>query len=77
MRTNYFIRLSNMILNKSHILCIEKKPTKYFIVMNFNNLQGGIIFGNGELSSESVKIEVCEEKNPTDYEIINRYFDDI
>jgi hypothetical protein len=77
MQSKYFIRLSNMILNKSHIVCIEKQPTKYFITMNLYHLQGGILFGSGNISSELAKIEVCKEKSPNDYEIINRSFDDL
>ena len=65
-----FIKLTSLILNKSHIIAIIKQPNKYLIHMSNNRLFGEFVFGNGSVSTEQNIIEICKQNNNRDYHIM-------
>jgi len=65
-----FIKLTSIILNKSHIVQIIKQPNKYFIHMSNNDLYGELVIGNGSVSTQQNIIEICEHNHNQDYNII-------
>jgi len=65
-----FIKLTSLILNKSHIIAIVTQPNKYFIHMSNNRLYGEFVLANGSVSTEQNIIEICEQNNNRDYHII-------
>ena len=65
-----FIKLTSIILNKSHIVEIIKLPNKYFIHMSNNHLYGEFVMANGSVSTKQNIIEICKRDNNRDYNII-------
>ena len=65
-----FIKLTSIILNKSHIIEIIKQPNKYFIHMSNYRLYGELVIANGSVSTTQNIIEICEQNHNRDYNII-------
>ena len=65
-----FIKLTSLILNKSHIIEIIKQPNKYFIHMSNYRLYGELVIANGSVSTTQNIIEICEQNHNRDYNII-------
>jgi hypothetical protein len=65
-----FIKLTSLILNKSHIIEIIKQPNKYFIHMSNTRLYGEFVMANGSVSTKQNIIEICEQNHNQDYNII-------
>ena len=65
-----FINLSSRIINKLHIIEIIKKPTKYYIHMTNNDIDGFMLCGSGGIITNHNIIEICEKDNKLDYDII-------
>lgn len=72
-----FIKLSSTLINKKLIVSVFIKQNKYHIYTVENNINGFMIFGSGGVDSSPEKIVICEEKNPEDYKIINKWVDSI
>jgi hypothetical protein len=69
---NNFIKLTSMVINKSHITKITEYPSKYYITMTTSNkVHGFMLFSTGSLSSSDDMIEICKTKNKKDY---NRFY---
>jgi hypothetical protein len=66
----HFINLTSRVINKLYIVEIIKKPSKYYIHMSNNRIDGSILFGCGGIDSKHNIIEICETKNKPDYDII-------
>ena len=66
----HFIKLTSLILNKSHIIAIIIQPNKYSIHMSNNRLYGELVLANGSVSTEQNIIEICEQNNNRDYHIM-------
>jgi len=72
-----FIKLTNTILNTSHIVKINILPTKYTMFMSNNCLDGFIFFGTGSIESNNNIFEICKNKQPTDYQIVKEWINQI
>lgn len=66
-----FINLSKIIINKSHIIDIEKLPNKYKINMISTRFSGFLIFGGGYFDTDNNTIMICEKKNAEDYKLVS------
>jgi len=72
-----FIRLSNVILNKSHIIRITIEPNKYIIYLS-QVLYSGTFFSNsGAILNQELKVEIDNIRNIKDYEIIRKFIETI
>ena len=65
-----FIKLTSLILNKSHIIEIIKQPNKYFIHMSNYRLYGELVIANGSVSTQQNIIEICKHNHNQDYNIM-------
>jgi hypothetical protein len=77
-----FIKITNIILNTNTITKIIIHQTKYTIHHAYDktlygNFWGMWGFGVGGISSYNDTIEICENKNPTDYKIISEWINNI
>jgi len=72
-----FIKLTNIIINTSSIIKINILPTKYTMFMSNNYLEGFIFLGSGSIESNSNTIDVCKNKDPTDYQIVKEWINKI
>ena len=74
---NRFIKLSDRIINTTHIKEITIHPKQYYIQMNnsISNLYGILLAGSGWIdgNSHSSNIKICAESNPSDYKIIDEF----
>lgn len=70
-----FIKLSNMIINASKIVSIEKSPDKYKIIMGHQELSGLLLVGSGFISSQLCEYDIFKKENCKDYEIIEKIID--
>jgi hypothetical protein len=72
-----FIKLTSRIINTSQIssiyLDIKKVPKKITINMIPSDLTGFILYGTGHIWTRDPSINICEEKNPQDYSIIDQW----
>jgi len=68
-----FINLSSILINKSYITYILKKPNKYIIYVNKYNVNGFTVVGNGQLYSNIDYFEICEKNNKNDFDIITNF----
>ena len=72
-----FIKLTNTIINTAYIIKINSFPTKYTMFMSNKYLEGFIFLGSGSIESNNKIIEVCKNKDPTDYKIVKKWIDQI
>jgi hypothetical protein len=70
---NKFIRLSNIIINSSHIKNIIIENNSYSININNINLFGYFIFQYGSIDSENKNLFISKEKSPEDYNTISKW----
>lgn len=68
-----FLRLSNRIINTSHIEEIKINPDKYTIYLNNNGFSGFILFSSGFVHSTYNEIDVCKKNNLSDYTILTSW----
>lgn len=75
---NNFIKLTSMVINKSHITKITLNPSTYYITMTTSNrVNGFMLFSSGSLSSGEEMIKICETENKKDYDIITEFIKEI
>lgn len=74
---NHFIKLTSTVINKLHIIQIIQRPSKYYIYMSNNNINGFMLFSFGTLSSTDQFIQICEKNNKKDYDIITNFIKEI
>ena len=67
-----FIKLTNIIINTKKII-----TTKYNIIMSTQHFYGDLILGSGEIQTISNKIEICKNKHPNDYQLVERWIKQI
>ena len=75
-----FIKLTNILINTSKIIFIQNTGTTYYVKTLGPNLQYGFfIFGFGfiDTSTSYNFIEICKNKHPTDYEIMEKWVKNI
>jgi hypothetical protein len=70
-----FIQLTNILINSSKIIFIQNTGNTYYVKTCGSGLTSGIsIFGFGFIdTSTSYNIEICKNKHPTDYEIMEKW----
>lgn len=72
-----FIKLTNMIINTTKIITIDILPTKYNINMSTQHFDVIFIFGSGGMQTITNNIEICKNKHPNDYQIVERWIKQI
>ena len=76
-----FIRLTNLILNSSHISKIVRKPNAYLIHMTNRKVDEHNIFNDRNCNDRKVssyeEIEICSCKQPLDYKIMTEWIKQI
>lgn len=70
-----FLKLSNLIINTSKIIHVRKHETKYYIHMDNLDFRGLYIYIFGFISSDTNMITVCQTKEPRDYDIVSKWFE--
>jgi len=68
-----FLKLTNIIINTAKIVTIDVLPTKYTIRMSDQKIDGWLLFTSGSVESINTKIEVCENKDPIDYQLVKKW----
>ena len=71
-----FIKLTNILVNTSKIIFIQNTGTTYYIKTHGPGLPYGFSFcGFGFIDSITSYnfIEICKNKHPTDYEIMEKW----
>ena len=72
----HFINLTSRVINKLHIIKIEKEPSKYTLYLAHKIIDGWMFCGSGNVVTSNNTIEICEKKDKEDYdkitEIINK-----
>ena len=75
---SHFIKLTTVVINKSHIIGITIKPKIYEILMtNYNIMDGILLFGTGFIDVKNNVIKICEIQNKQDYETITKWINNI
>lgn len=75
---NNFIKLTSMVINKTHITKITLHPSTYYITMTTSNrVNGFMLFSSGSLSSGEETIEISETKNKKDYDTMTEFIKEI
>jgi hypothetical protein len=67
----HFLKLKHLIINITKIIKIDILPTKYTMFMSSQ------IPSSGFIDSYNIKIEICKDKHPIDYQIIKEWIDHI
>ena len=70
-----FIKLSNIILNTTHIIQINIKPQKYYITSTNYDMDGIFLIGSGYVSPILNQLIICADKSPIDYKIVQIWID--
>jgi hypothetical protein len=70
---NKFIRLSNIIINTSHIKNIIIENNSYSININNIGFSGYFIFQYGSIDSENKNLFISKEKSLEDYNTISKW----
>jgi len=68
-----FLKLTHIIINTAKIVTIDVLPTKYTIRMSDQTIDGWLLFTSGSVESKNTKIEVCENKDPIDYQVVKEW----
>ena len=69
---NGFLKLTSMIINKSHIVKITQEQSKYVIHTTANNLDGRTFFGSGFFINQNEIIEI-HENSRKDYTAVSDF----
>ena len=72
-----FIKLTTVVINKSHIIGITIKPKIYEILITNYNMDGILLFGTGLIDVRNNIIKICETQNKEDYETITKWINNI
>ena len=68
-----FLKLTDIIINVSHIRFIKFNPKEYKIELSTNYFKGTMILGSGEIRSHESIITVCEKEHPDDYKLVTEW----
>ena len=71
-----FIKLSNLCINASKIVSIERKSDAFKIIMGCQEMSSLILLGSGHLSSELCYYNICKKKEPNDYSVIEKFINE-
>ena len=75
-----FIKLTNIVINSCKIIFIENTGTTYYVKTHGPNLQYGFsIFGFGFINTSTSYnfIEICKNKHPIDYQIMEKWVNNL
>lgn len=70
-----FIKLSNLFINASKIVSIEKTSDKYKIIMCHQEVSSWFIAGSGYISSELCEYDIHKKSDSEDYKRIEQFID--
>ena len=70
-----FIKLSNVCINASKIVSIEKNPDSFRIIMGHQELSALMLMGSGHVSSELCEYLVF--KNTQDFKAVEQFIKNI
>lgn len=73
----HFINLTSCVINKLHIIRIEKEPSKYTLYLAHKIIDGWMFCGSGSVVTSSNNIEICEKINKEDYDKITKIIKEI
>ncbi len=68
-----FIKLSTRVVNSAFIRQIKIENNKYTIYLHNVDIHGFLIYGCGGVGSSNTYIEVCKNKNLSDYTTIHNW----
>ena len=71
-----FLRLSNRIINTSHIEEIKINPDKYTIYLNNKGFTGFMLYSTGFVDSNDNNIDVCKKNNLSDYTVVTSWINE-
>jgi len=74
---SHFIKLTTVVINKSHIIGITIKPKIYEILITNYNMDGILLFGTDFIDVRNNIIKICETQNKQDYETITKWINNI
>jgi len=70
-----FLKLTNVIINTSHINKIIMKDNKYFIEFNRLHIDGSFLLGSGGISSVTDDLLICKKNDYNDYLTLSLWID--
>lgn len=73
----HFINLTSCVINKLHIIKIEKEPSKYTLYLTHKIIDGWMFCGTGSVVTTSNAIEICEKRDKEDYDKITKAIKEI
>ena len=74
---SHFIKLTTVVINKSHIIGITIKPKIYEILITNYIMDGILLFGTDFIDVRNNIIKICETQNKQDYETITKWINNI
>lgn len=72
-----FIKLSNVCINASKIVSIERKESQFKIIMGCQEISSLFLVGSGHLSSELCHYNICKTLNPGDYSVVEKFINKV
>ena len=72
-----FIKLTDKIINPLMITTINSFNDKYYIHMANSNVSGFLFIYFGTIYTNNDIIEICKNKNPLDYRLIQNWINEI
>jgi len=68
-----FIKLSNVCINASKIVSIERNQGQFKIIMGCQEISSLLLVGSGHLSSELCYYNICKKTKPSDYSVVEKF----
>lgn len=72
-----FIKLSNVCINASKIVSIERKESQFKIIMGCQEMSSLFLVGSGHLTSELCYYTICKKKEPGDYSVVEKFINEM
>lgn len=72
-----FIKLSNVCINASKIVSIERKESQFKIIMGCQEISSLFLVGSGHLTSELCYYNICKKKEPGDYSVVEKFINKV
>ena len=71
-----FITLSDLCINASKIVSIERNKDAFKIIMGCQEISSLLLVGSGHLSSELCYYNICKKINPGDYSVVEKFINE-
>ena len=72
-----FIKLSNLCINASKIISIERNQGTFKIIMGCQEMSSLLVAGSGHISSELCYYNICKKNNHSDYSVIEKFINEM